>query len=771
MASLPENTVLRCFTSNEPRLNADAVANHHISSAGEWSYHAPRRCCRLGRAGDFVQAWYNFGWIRRQPETAMKNPFESLPLPESNRFSTGLLASVLLALGWPAPAAPVEAHLTHQEAVARARQIVAQMTLEEKIAELHGIHDPNHYRVVPGLARLGIPALHMTNGPAGVGPGGASPQPPATAMPSPLSLAATWDPELAAAYGRIEGEETRSLGSQLLEAPDVNIARVPQGGRVFESFGEDPFLDEQVATAAIEGVQSTGIMANVKHYLANNQESERKSIDEIIQERALHEIYMPAFEAAVERAHSASVMCAYPKVNGTFNCENTSLLEGVLRKQWGFDGFVISDWGATHSTVPSALGGLDLEMPTGIYFADELKKAVESGQVPVSSIDEKLVRRYAKMMEFGDWGPQSEPAPIPAFEHGAAARKIATAGMVLLKNLGALLPLDAKSIRSLAVLGPYAVRPNAGGGGSSHVIPLYTITPYDGLMAELGLQIQVNVLDGSDIDAAAQAARRSEVAIVMVGDHDSEGRDQSLELPEAQNQLIEAVAKANPKTIVVVKSGSAILMPWIDHVPAVLEAWYPGEEDGAAVADVLLGRVNPSGKLPLTFPRSLDQTLAANPEQYPGVNATVHYAEGLDVGYRGYAANHVSPLFPFGFGLSYTQFSFSDLKVTEQPGTPNTTVEFTVTNTGPRAGAEVAELYLGFPPIAEGDEPPIQLKGFRKIMLEPGQSKPVELKLDAGAFSYWSEKAHAWQLAPGEFQVLVGDSSAETPLKASLRIR
>ena len=681
-----------------------------------------------------------------------------------------LFAATIFAAGFSAAVQAQQSHVTHTQAVERARQIVAKMTLDEKITELHGVHDATRYRMVPGIPRLGIPDFWMTNGPAGVGPGGASPQPPATAMPAPIGLAATWDPELARAYGKLEGEETRSLGSLLFESPDINIARIPQGGRVFESFGEDPFLTSRIAVAAIEGVQSTGIMANVKHYLANNQEAERHSINEVIGERALREIYMPGFESSIKEAHSASVMCAYPKVNGAFNCENATLLAGVLKKEWGFDGFVMSDWGATHSTVPSALNGLDLEMPTGVYFGAELRKAVDGGQVPVADLDDKLVRRFAKQIEFGDFETQPKPVPIPAFAHGAIARGIAASGMVLLKNEGGLLPLDSASIKSILLVGPYAVRPNTGGGGSSHVIPLYTITPYDGLMSALSLQIHVTVMDGSDIDAAAKAARSSQMAVVMVGDQDSEGRDQSLDLPAAQNQLIAAVAKANPKTVVVVKSGSAILMPWIDTVPAVLEAWYPGEEDGHAVADVLMGAVNPSGKLPLTFPRSVEDTLASNPAQYPGVNGTALYSEGLDVGYRGYESHQITPLFPFGFGLSYTQFKFEGLNVRPTPD-GMTAVSLTVTNTGDLAGADVAEVYLSFPDIAEGNEPPMQLKGFRKVMLNPGQSKMVEIELDSRAFSYWSEKTHAWTEAQGEFQIMVGDSSANTPLKANLTMR
>lgn len=700
----------------------------------------------------------------------MKNK-SALGAPLRNRIFrfTFLVFTAIFAAGLLCPAQAPKTNMTHAQAVARAKAIVAKMTLDEKITELHGIRTPTKFRFIPGIPRLGIPPLQMTNGPAGVGPGGAGPQKQATALPSPLALAASWDPSLAFEYGKIAGEETRETGNTLLEAPDVNIARIPQGGRDFESYGEDPFLDAQMAVANIKGIQSTGIMATVKHYIANNQEAQRQSINEEVGERALHEIYMPAFKAAVQEGHSASVMCAYPKLNGAFNCESVPTLDDVLKKEWKFDGFVMSDWGATHSTVPSAMAGLDLEMPTGKYFGDDLKQAVQSGTVPMPVIDDKLVRRFAKMMELGEWVPVPKPTPIQVLAHGEGDRKIADGGMVLLKNDGNLLPLDIHGTRSITLAGPYAVRPSSGGGGSSHVIPLYTITPYDGL--EAAMESRITVLDGGDIDAAANAAKRSQVAIVMVGDQNTEGRDHPIALPDAQNQLIEAVAKANPKTIVVVKSGSAVQMPWIDDVPAVLEAWYPGEEDGNAVTDVLTGKVDPSGKLPLTFPRDVDQTLAKNPEQYPGMDGTVRYTEGLEVGYRGYAANNVTPLFPFGFGLSYTTFSFGDLKVTHASGSENASVSFKIANTGKVAGAEVAQLYLGFPNIAEGNEPPIQLKGFRKVMLNPGESKTVELKLDAHSFSYWSVQSHAWKVAPGDFQVMVGDSSANTPLKSTITIQ
>ncbi len=660
--------------------------------------------------------------------------------------------------------------MSHAEASARAQRLVARMSLEQKIAQVHGIHDATHARFVPGIPQLGIPALHVTNGPAGPGPGGAGSQKPATALPAPIALAASWDPALARTYGRIAGLETRALGSNLLESPDINIARVPQGGRVFEGYGEDPYLVGRLAVANIQGIQATGVIANVKHYLANNQETGRETINEVIAERPLREIYMPAFEAAVTEAHVASVMCAYPRVNGAYNCANKVLLHDVLKGDWKFDGFVTSDFGAVHSTVPSALAGLDLELPTGEYFGEPLRKAVEAHELPIAVLDQMLVRRYAKMMELGWFGPQHPPHPIPVLADGAEARTIAAQSMVLLKNERAVLPLHRESIKTVALLGPYAVRQRTGGSGSSHVIPLYSVAPVDGLDAALLSQTKILLGDGYDLQAAAATAGKADVAIVMVGDDEGEDHDHPIELPQAQNDLIAAVAKANPNTVVVLKSGSAVLMPWLHDVPAVLEAWYPGEEDGNAVADVLLGKVNPSGKLPLTFPRSVEDTLAKNPDQYPGDGATVHYSEGLDVGYRAYNTHGTKPLFPFGFGLSYTSFNFSGLKAAALPD-GGAMVRFTVTNTGKVAGAEVAQLYVNYPAIGEGNEPRRQLRGFRKVIVRPGESKMIELKLGSRAFSYWSEQGHQWKRALGEFTLHVGDSSADTPLTVTLQLQ
>ena len=714
-------------------------------------------------------ALFNDGYSRNRIEQAvMKSELELMPVRSARVCVVALIMLISVAL--PAQTTREQGHLSHRQAVTRARQLVARMTLDEKIAQVHGIKDATHFRFVSGVPRLGIPELRVTNGPAGVGPGGAGSQKPATAWPAPIALAASWDTELARTYGRLAADEARSLGSNLLESPDINIARIQQGGRVFESYGEDPYLASRLAVANIEGIQSTGMIANVKHYVANNQETDRGSINEVIDERTLREIYMPAFEASVKEAHVASLMCAYPRINGLYNCENEPLLGDVVRKEWDFDGFITSDFGAVHSTTASVLAGLDLELPTGVYFGDALRKAVDSGDIRVSVIDGMLVRRYAMMMELGWFGPQPKPVPIPVLAHGKVARAIAAQSMVLLKNDGELLPLDRETVQSVALLGPYAVRQMTGGGGSSHVIPFYSVAPYDGVNAVLISQTKLTVLDGNDIDAAVEAARKASIAIVMVGDDEQEGRDHSIELPPAQNRLVEAVSKANPKTVVVLKTGSAVLMPWLHDVPAVLEAWYPGEEDGNAVADILFGKVDPSGKLPVTFPRRIEDTLAAHPDQYPGDGRTVRYSEGINVGYRAISAHGVTPLFPFGYGLSYTAFQFSDLKVALQRGRAVATASFHVTNTGKRAGAEVAQLYLGFPPIAAGNEPPLQLKAFRKVTLKAGETQFLELELDSRAFSFWSEESHAWQVVPGTFHVMVGDSSANTPLTADLKL-
>lgn len=687
-----------------------------------------------------------------------------------------IIGALLPALLWISSAGAQQSHVTPQQARQRAQEIVARMTLSEKVSQMHGVQTPSLDRIVPGVPRLGVPPLRITNGPAGVGPGGSGPQLRATALPAPIALAATWDPALARQYGTLAGEETKALGSDLLESPDINIVRVPQSGRAFEGFGEDPWLTSRMAVAEIEGIQGAGIIANVKHYIANNQETQRGTINEIVGQRALHEIYMPAFKASVQEAHVDSVMCAYPRVNGIYNCEN-GLLLGAIKRNWKFQGFITSDFGAVHSTIPSIMAGLDLELPTGKYFSSALQDAVQKHAVPVSRIDDALVRRFTIMIECGlfDRKPieASTFSPNMIFAHGAISRRIAEDSMVLLKNVGGILPLDSSTLNSVALIGPDAVRAMTGGGGSSYVNPLYTIRPEDGIYSHMLSQKKLAVLDGSDIDAAVAAAKRTQVAIVMVGDDESEAHDHSLVLPGRQDKLIAAVVAANPKTIVVLKTGSAVLMPWINSVPAVLEAWYPGEEDGNAVANVLFGTAEPGGRLPITFPRSARDTLARNPEQYPGQNGEVHYSEGIVVGYRGYMMDHVKPLFPFGFGLSYTRFSYNDLRVSQsgQGATLKVSVTFDVKNIGARAGAAVPQVYVGFPHIDEGDEPPLQLKAFQKVRLMFGESKVVHLVLNQSVFAYWSRKNNSWVVPSGTFRIALGASSADIRQAKEIKLR
>ena len=660
---------------------------------------------------------------------------------------------------------------------ARAREIVSKMTLQEKIQELHGIRDADHFRYVPPIPRLGVPELRIANGPAGVGPAGAGPQPPATALPAPIALAATWDVDLARRYGVVIGEEARDLGNGLLEGPDVNIARVPQNGRTFEAFGEDPFLVARTAVGVVQGIQSQGVIANVKHYAANNQETDRLTINEIVSERALREIYLPAFEASVREGRAASIMGAYNKVNGSFMCENAALLNDVLKREWGFDGFVTSDFGAVHSTVPSALAGLDLEMPTGKYFDAALEKAVESGKVPVSVIDDKLVRRFRTMMKLGVFDRPPQPKPIAAQKDGREALKIAEEGMVLLKNAGEALPLDPARLHSIAVIGPYAAKAMTGGGGSSHVVPLYTVDPVAGIQKRVGSKIGVTLVDGRDISKAEAAAKVADVAVVMVGDRETEGRDHGLGLGGNQDALVRAVAAANPRTIVVLKTGSAIFMPWLDGVPAVLEAWYPGQEDGDAVAAVLFGDVNPSGKLPLSFPKQVADLPASTPEQFPGVGGVAEYSEGVFVGYRHFDARDIEPLFPFGYGLSYTTFAYKNLAVSPEVAAVKkgngraVTVELDVTNSGRRPGEEVVQVYLGLPATQAVPQPTKQLKGFAKVSLGPGQTRRVRVNLDGRALAYWNADLHDWSVLPGTYRVLVGSSSRDIRLQGSFVVR
>jgi beta-glucosidase len=719
--------------------------------------------------------------------------------------AAGLAVVVVAGVSWagvsqgrtsaavPAKAAPPSGTAAASP-VTQAAAIVARMTLTQKITELHGITDSQHQRYVPGIASLGIPPLVITNGPAGVGPGDDPRQQQATALPAPIGLAASFDSTLAYQYGQLIGAEAGDLGANVVEGPDVNIVRVPQGGRTFESLSEDPYLTAGLGTAETKGIQATpGVIAEVKHFTAYSQETNRGQLsdDNIVSGRVLHEIYLPPFQQALTTGGAQGLMCGYALVNGEYSCQDASLLAGVVAQRWGFDGLLQSDFGAARSTVGSAQAGMNLEMQTGgHYSAANIKQALGNGTLSIGTINQLLTARFSAMIRRGIIGGKSaKAAAIPVQQDAAFALSAAEQGIVLLKNTQHTLPLAAGTAGRIAVIGPYAGAAMTGGGGSSHVDPLLTVSPVNGIADEAGAGASVSYSSGSDLAAAVAAARKATVAVVMVGDTESEGHDQpSLSLSGDQNQLVEDVARANPRTVVVVKSGNPVTMPWLSKVSAVVEAWYPGEEDGAAVAAVLFGAVDPSAKLPVTFPASASRTPTSSKSQFPGSDGKIDYSEGLDVGYRGYDAEGITPLFPFGYGLSYTTFRFSGLKVTPAtlanavsgPGPSScgcngqgkilATVTATVTNTGTVAGAEVAQLYLGDPKAA--GEPPRQLKGYTRVSLEPGQSATVTFPLTGHDLSYWDDAANGWVVPPGTFTVYLGDSSALTslPLRGQLTI-
>jgi beta-glucosidase len=701
-----------------------------------------------------------------------------------------LLPSVALgqALPWMDPTLPPEQ---------RASLLVGAMTLDQKIEQLHGQPGPipevpscgtNAGRHVPGIPELQIPTFRISNGPVGVGQGDCNPTAQATAIVSSLGLAASFDPAQATAYGDLVGREATDVGIHVIEGPGMDMARVPQGGRNFEYLGEDPMLSGSTAVPYIRAMQSHNIIGMAKHFVGNDQEANRGTVNDVIDDRTLHEINLLPFEMSVKDGDVAAVMCAYNRVNGPYNCEN-SLLADVLRGEWGFKGYVQSDFGAAHSTAPSMLAGMDLEMSTGVWYTSaNINAALAADLISVDDINTALQRRYTQMFRMGDFDRPITITPIDAVGDGLIARSIAEASAVLLKNANGLLPLNAGTIHSIALIGQstYTNAAVVGGGGSSKVSPLYTVTPLQGLnnvLGKLGSSATVTLFiaanNGSNNAAAAALAASSDVTIVMAGVVTSEGSDRpSISLPSNQDALISAVAAANPRTVVVLKDGDAVLMPWIAQVPAVLEAWYPGEEDGNVVADLLFGVTSPSGKLPITYPVNAGDVPAHTTAQYPGVVIngipTATYSEGLETGYRWYEAQNITPLFPFGFGLSYTTFAISKLVVTPKvsDGTHPILVQFFVQNTGSKPGAEVPQVYLGLP--AATGEPPKRLVAFTKLSLNPGEKVHVQLVVDPAAtnhpLSYWDTAQSDWATADGEYAVYVGNSSADNSLTDSVQV-
>jgi len=653
----------------------------------------------------------------------------------------------------------------------RVGQVLAKMSTQQKVTLLTGSGGSSYVGLTQAIGSLCVPALNLEDGPAGVGDGMTG----VTQLPAPVNVAASWDTAAEQRYGQVIGAEQTAKGTTIDLGPTINIVRDPRWGRAFESVGEDPYLNGILGAANIKGVQSTGAMAQVKHLAVYNQEANRNtpSDNAIVDQRTLQEIYLPAFQYSTQDGAASSVMCSYSTINGTYACQNPSLLTTNLRSQFGFGGFVTSDWGATHATAASANAGLNQDMPGNDgYYGSALVSAVNSGSVSQSTLNALTSQVLTQMFAFGlfDKPPTGSPGQTATSSGNVtAARQLAQEGTVLLKNGGSVLPFGS-GVSSIAVIGADAsTGARTVGGGSAGVNSSGTVTPLTGITNRAGSGIKVSYNDGSNSGSAASLAASSSVAVVFVSKYESEGGDLSnIDLAGSDNSLISAVAAANPHTVVVLNTGSAVTMPWLNAVQGVLEAWYPGQEDGNAIAGLLFGDINPSGHLPVTFPASLSQVPASTTAQWPGSGGQVQYSEGLKVGYRWYDAQGLTPLFPFGYGLSYTGFAFSNLHVGALTQGGAATVTATVTNTGSRQGADVAQVYVTDP--ASSGEPAKHLEGFARVDLQPGQSKTVSFQLTQRNLRYWNTGAGNWATSTGDYTIAVGDSSRNLPLTGTLSV-
>jgi beta-glucosidase len=726
------------------------------------------------------------------------------------------------------PQAPVPADAPYRNAnlavEQRVKDLLSRMTLEEKASMLTG----SGWMESMPVERLGIPAIKMADGPMGVRAWyGSSASTNAanstlkpvysTAFPVGVCMAATWDTALVEKEGQAIAQEVKALGRDMILGPTVNINRQPLWGRNFEGYGEDPLLSGKIGAAYVRGVQSEGVIPSVKHFAANNEEFERHRIDEHISDRALHEIYLPAFKTAIDEGGAWNVMSAYNLVNGAHMAENYPLLHDVLEKEFGFQGFVVSDWASTYSTAPTVNAGMDLEMPGGepakammarpqtseqgssdLWLTqDKVLAAVKAGQISEAQINDN-VSRILRVIFVSGLFDHAHPGggEVDTAEQRAIALAGATEGIVLLKNEGNLLPLDLGHLLSIAVIGPNAAVARTGGGGSSMVRPKQAVTPLDAIRERagpgnfivryaqgVGMEGEDPALDTPEarakaIKEAAAAALSSDVAIVIVGRYSAlehENADvKTMDLPAGQDELIEAVEEANPKTIVVLNTGDPVTMTkWLNKTPALVDMWYGGEEGGAALAAILFGDANPSGKLPVTLPMRYEDNPAYG--NYPGVNLKVDYAEGIYVGYRYYDTKNVAPAFPFGFGLSYTTFAYNELEATPRLGWNGKTREFSVIvdlsvqNTGQLAGAEVVELFVSErkPRI---DRPAHELKAFQRVELQPGEAKTIHFTLGREAFSYWSPATRGWTADAGAYEIQVGASSRDIRQKVLVNL-
>lgn len=711
-------------------------------------------------------------------------------------------ATAQIAVGQPW----LDPKLTAEE---RARAALAAMTQEEKLRLIFGFSDQAVTDVakvpddivspglkdevvaravkgsagfVPGVPRLGIPDQTQTDASIGV----RNSLIPSTALPSSLATAASFDPDVPRAGGAMIGAEARATGHNTMLSGGVNLAREPRNGRNFEYVGEDPLLAGTMAGALIDGIQSNHIISTIKHYAVNDQETQRTSLDVTISAEAMRQSDLLAFELAMEKGRPGSVMCSYNLINGRWGCENDYLLNKVLKHDWGFRGFVMSDWGAVHSTADAANDGLD--QFTGFccvndrpwFAAKPFKAVLQSGEVPQRRLDDMVERALWALFEKGVVDNPVKPAPIDYAAHAAVSQQAAENSLVLLKNDGDLLPL--RGVKSVAIIGGHADQGVMAGGGSSDVTPVggaimidqhsfLPSPPLAALKRELP-KARIAFDAGTDLAAAASLAGKADAAIVFVTQHDSEGYDGKLELAGNQDALIAAVAKANPKTVVVIESGGAVFMPWLPQVPAVLEAFYPGIRGGAAIARILTGKVNPSGHLPISFPASAAQLAhpvlpgLGQPNETP---VAITYDEGAAIGYKWYDVQGYRPLFPFGYGLSYTRFAAAGL--TARPEGRGIAVSVSISNTGKRAGKDVAQVYVAPQDWkAVGWEAPKRLGAFAKVDLQPRQSKSVELTVDPRLLATYEAAGNLWHIRAGDYRVMVGDASDATPQSVTVHL-
>jgi len=686
----------------------------------------------------------------------------------------------------------------------RADLVLKEMTLDEKIDLMHGQGMPGWARPMPrtylgnqgagfilGIPRLGIPQVEMSDAAYGVRMSAQNGR-YSTALPANIAAAASWDPQAACEYGALIGRELRAQGYNMTLGGGVNLTREPRNGRTFEYQGEDPLLAGTLVGNRIKCEQAQHVIGDIKHYVMNDQENGRDEVDVIIGKRAMQETDLLAFHIGIGVGDPAAVMCSYNSINGEYACQNKYILTDVLKQDWQFKGFVVSDWGGTHSTVKASEAGLDHEEPMDDFYGEKLKQAVEAGKVPMPQLDDHVHRILRSMFLAGLFDYPTQKSVVDVEGGLAISRRLAEQSIVLLKNKGGLLPLDRSTVYSIAVIGPHADTGMISGGGSAQVDPpgepaapwqahvWFPTSPLKAVRAA-GPGIEVQFDSGADPASAAALARQSDVAIVFAYEWMSEGTDlPNLSLPENQDALIEQVAAANPRTIVVLETGTAVLMPWIDKVGGVLEAWYAGSKGADAVANVLFGTVNPGAKLPMTFPLSErdlphpdlvkppgkgeDAGAAVKPEDAKAT-FSVHYDEGLKVGYKWYDAENKPVLFPFGYGLSYTTYEYSDLKVGagKEP-----TVNFTVKNTGRRAGAEIAEVYVALP--AAAGEPPKRLAGWSKVQLNPGESQQISLQINPRELSIYDDSTNAWKQLPGAYTFMVGGSSKDLPLHQEVQL-